>query len=146
MRKSFATLALAAAVVLPAAGAMTVAAGTAHAQKTQFERVKPHVAARINRHQIRPNFTARRCYLPTRWLYVNARQRVLNIGYRNVRYAGSYRGGHCTQVIRLTACRGYRRILISARYRFGRYAGMRQRYSGYCRPYRHHGPNRFKAS
>jgi len=138
MRKSLATLALAAAVTLPAAGAMTVATTPAQAAKAQFQRVKPHVNARINRHHINPNLqlTLRRCYKPSRWLYVSAKRILLRRGFRKIRYAGYRRGGHCTQRFYFSACRGFRRYRVVVSFRFGRYIGMYRRVAGRCFPYR----------
>jgi len=143
MRITLKTLVIAAAVALPVVGTMTAGAVTAHAAKDKFERVKPHVSP-IHRAHIK-KLVHRRCLLSRRWIFVRERNRVRSWGYRRVRYAGFFQSRkRCEQVVRLTACRGHRKIAIKVLYRRGHRIGTHVAYRGLC--YILRGPNRFKST
>jgi len=141
MRFTLKTLTIAVAIALPVVSTMVAGTATAHAANAKFERANTQASsnrkAQINR------LVLRRCLLPRRWIFIRERNRVLSWGYRRVRYAGFFQSRkRCDQVVRLTACRGYRKIAIKVLYRRGQRIGTHQAYRGLCYHYR--GPNRLK--
>lgn len=144
MRLSIKSLApaamLAAAIVLPAVGTVTVASATAQAnngqiKRIQLERINPRLTPRINRHHINPNLTLRRCYASRRYLHGKSVRILRHRGHRRIRLVSYYRT-HCHQYFRYRACRGARLYHVVVRYKYGRYAGMKRRVIGHCRYYR----------
>jgi len=160
MKPALRFLTLAAALALPIAGiagtaSPAVAQNGQNVQLAQHERLdrhpglRRHLSHHVHQHlhqhgrHVRRDFTLRRCYLPRRWLYVQARRALHHIGYRTLRYRG-YKQVRCNQVFMFTACRGHRQYRVSVRYAYGRYAGMIRRFSGFCRFYR--GAPRYRGS